>query len=64
MLILSRIIGKKIVIGDNIFISVIGVRGNQVRLGIDAPRNIGVHREEIKKRIDEEKQFKEMLGGV
>lgn len=67
MLILTRKIGEKIMIADNIEIVVLGVKGSQVRLGIKAPKNISVHREEIKQIIiaeNVERQFKEMLGGV
>ena len=55
MLILTRRVKESIVINDNIKISVLGVTGTQVRVGIDAPRDISVHREEIFKRIQEEK---------
>lgn len=51
MLILTRRIGETLVIGDNVKISILGVRGQQVRIGIDAPRNVSVHREEIYNRI-------------
>jgi carbon storage regulator len=54
MLILSRDIAKKIFIGDDIKITVLGIRGKQVQLGIEAPRQIAVHREEIYQRIQQE----------
>ena len=55
MLILTRKPGESIVIGDNVTITVLGVRGNQVRLGVEAPIEISVHREEIYHRIQREK---------
>ena len=56
MLILTRRIGEKIIIGDNIEVAILGIRGQQVRLGIVAPPDISVHRQEIHDRIcrDEE----------
>jgi len=54
MLVLSRKIGENIVIGDNIVITVVAVDRGKVRLGIVAPKNVVVHREEIKQRIDQE----------
>ena len=51
MLILTRKIGETVVIGDNITMTVLGVKGSQVRLGINAPRDVSVHREEIYMRI-------------
>jgi len=55
MLILTRRVGEKILIGDNVSIAVLDVRGNQVRIGIDAPSEVSVHREEIYHRIQQEK---------
>ncbi len=54
MLILTRRVGESLMIGDNITISVLGVKGNQVRIGIDAPRDVAVHREEIFQKIQRE----------
>jgi carbon storage regulator len=54
MLILTRNAGQTIKVGDDISLTVLGVQGNQVRIGIEAPRDISVHREEIYKRIQEE----------
>ena len=56
MLILTRRIGEAVVIGDDVMLTVLGVRGNQVRLGIDAPKTVSVHREEIYDRIAQENQ--------
>ena len=47
MLILTRRVGEKLVIGENVTITVLGVKGNQIRIGIDAPPEVQVHREEI-----------------
>ncbi|MGK0500181.1 MAG: carbon storage regulator [Oceanicoccus sp.] len=55
MLILTRRIGETIVIGDEVKLTVLEVKGNQVRIGIQAPRDVEVHREEIYQRIQEEK---------
>jgi carbon storage regulator len=55
MLVLTRRIGEALVIGEDVNITVLGINGNQIRLGINAPKEISVHREEIYLRIQQEK---------
>ncbi len=54
MLILTRRSGEAVIVGDNVRIAVLDIRGNQVRLGVEAPREVTVHREEVYQRIVEE----------
>jgi carbon storage regulator len=56
MLVLTRRVGESVIIGDDVVIMVLGVKGNQIRVGINAPRNVAVHREEIYERIKRERQ--------
>ncbi len=53
MLILTRRVGESLMIGDDVTITVLGVKGNQVRVGVNAPKDVAVHREEILNRIEE-----------
>ncbi len=56
MLILTRRVGETVMIGDEVTITVLGVKGNQVRIGINAPKHVAVHREEIYERIKREQR--------
>jgi carbon storage regulator len=56
MLILTRRVGETVMIGDDVTVTVLGVKGNQVRVGVNAPRDVAVHREEIFERIKREEQ--------
>ena len=63
MLILTRRVGETLMIGDDVTVTVLGVKGNQVRIGVNAPKEISVHREEIYMRIQSEKNDGEAAAG-
>jgi carbon storage regulator len=63
MLILTRRVGETLMIGDNVTITVLGVKGNQVRLGVNAPKDVSVHREEIYQRIQREHDDEDQDSG-
>lgn len=58
MLILTRHTGESLIIGDDVKVTILGMKGSQVRLGIDAPKEVSVHREEIYERIQTEERIK------
>lgn len=63
MLILTRRVGETLMIGDEVTVTVLGVKGNQVRIGVNAPKNVSVHREEIYERIRRENEGEEGDAG-
>ncbi|MCC7201032.1 MAG: carbon storage regulator CsrA, partial [Gammaproteobacteria bacterium] len=62
MLILTRRVGETVMIGDEVTVTVLGVKGNQVRIGVEAPKNVAVHREEIYERIRSEGEGADDIG--
>jgi carbon storage regulator len=56
MLILTRRVGEAVVIGEEVTVTVLGVKGNQVRIGVNAPKSVSVHRDEIYERIKNERE--------
>ena len=64
MLILTRRVGETLMIGDEVTVTVLGVKGNQVRIGVNAPKDVAVHREEIYERIKNEQDPGDNVGNV
>ena len=62
MLILTRRVGETVMVGDDVTVTVLGVKGNQVRIGVNAPKHVSVHREEIYQRIKREQETGESPG--
>lgn len=64
MLILTRRVGETLIINDNIKLTVLGVRGHQVRIGVDAPKDVSVHRQEIYEKIQKESPDQEINTNI
>lgn len=64
MLILTRRVGEAVVIGEEVTVTVLGVKGNQVRIGVNAPKSVSVHRDEIYERIKSEREASDLLSAA
>jgi carbon storage regulator len=64
MLILTRRVGEAVVIGEEVTVTVLGVKGNQVRIGVNAPKSVSVHRDEIFERIKSEREDSNQLAAA
>lgn len=64
MLILTRRVGERLMIGDDIQVTVLGVKGNQVRIGVHAPADVSVHREEIYERVRAERESSRLVNAA